>query len=70
MQLSMTDGGDNRARRWTADEVAREQRATERRLARARARGPQASVKEAAALARFANKVAAAAAAARRHAKP
>jgi hypothetical protein len=71
MQLSMSDGADhNRGRTWTADEVARERRATDSRLARARARGPEANVMESAALARFANKVAAAAAAARRHDDP
>jgi hypothetical protein len=48
-------------REWTAEEVAREQAAAGARVARARARGAEANVKEAAALARFANRVAAAA---------
>ncbi|MGH8733332.1 MAG: hypothetical protein ACREVB_06585 [Burkholderiales bacterium] len=52
---------------WTEREIERERAAAAWRLARARERGPGANVKAAGALARFANKVAAAAAAARRH---
>ena len=52
---------------WTEHETARERAAVDARMARARERGPEANLKEAAALARFANRVAAAAAAARRH---
>jgi hypothetical protein len=57
--------GDDRERRpagqWTAEEVAREQAATEARIAPARARGAETNLKESAALARFANRVVAAA---------
>lgn len=70
MEPSMSDSADSRRRRakeWTAQEVAREQAAGEARLVRARERGAEANLKEAAALARFANRVAAAAEAARRH---
>lgn len=70
MKPSMSDTADSGRRRageWTAQEVARERAATEARIARARARGAEANLKEAAALARFANRVAAAAEAARRH---
>lgn len=69
-RLSMSDGADSqRARRgaWTERELARERAAAAARMARAAKRGPEANVKEAAALARFANRVATAAAAARRH---
>jgi hypothetical protein len=69
MELTMSDGADSDRRRsgeWTAEEVAREQAAGRARVARARARGAEANVKEAAALARFANRVAAAAETARR----
>lgn len=52
---------------WTEHEIAREQAAAAARMARARERGPEANLKEVAALTLFANKVAAAAAAARRH---
>jgi hypothetical protein len=52
---------------WTEQETARERAAVEARMARTRERGPEANLKEVAALARFANRVAAAAAAARRH---
>ncbi|MGH2916979.1 MAG: hypothetical protein ACRDLS_00020 [Solirubrobacteraceae bacterium] len=51
---------------WTPEELARERAATQARLERARARGAEVNLKEAAALARFANKVAAAAEDARR----
>lgn len=70
MEPPMSEGADSTRRRageWTAQEVAREQAAGEARLVRARARGAEANLKEAAALARFANRVAAAAEAARRH---
>jgi len=70
MEPSMSDTADSRCRRaggWTAQEVARERAAGEARIARARARGAETNLKEAAALARFANRVAAAAEAARRH---
>lgn len=70
MTLSMSDRRERTARpagKWTPEEVAREQAAARARIARARARGPEANLKETAALARFANKVAAAAEAARRH---
>ena len=66
----MSNGAQSRSPRtgaWTEHEIAREQAAAAARMARARDRGPEANVKEAAALTRFANKVAAAAAAARRH---
>ena len=66
----MSNGAESRSPRtgaWTEDEIAREQAAAAARMGRARDRGPEANVKEAAALTRFANKVAAAAAAARRH---
>lgn len=53
---------------WTAEEVAREQAATRSRLARARDRGAAHNVRESAVLARFANRVAAAAESARRRA--
>lgn len=69
MKTSMSDTADSErgsAGEWTTQEVAREQAAGEARIVRARARGAEASVKEAAALARFANRVAAAAEAARR----
>lgn len=52
---------------WTEQEIARERAAQNARVAAARARGAEAAVKESAALARFANRVAAAAEAARRH---
>jgi hypothetical protein len=70
MNLSMSDGADRKRRpkgEWTSEEVAREQAADRARSARARARGAEANVHEAAALARFANRVAAAAEIARRH---
>jgi|AntDryMetagUQ255_1029468.scaffolds.fasta_scaffold10919_1 hypothetical protein len=70
MTFSMTERPDSRARpagQWTPEELAREEAATKARITLARARGAEANVKEAAALARFANKVAAAAEAARRH---
>jgi len=70
MKLSTSDAADTRRTRsgeWTPEEVAREQAASRARVARARARGPEANLKEAAALARFANRIAAAAEAARRH---
>lgn len=51
---------------WTAAEVAREEAATAERLARDRQRSPAANVHAAAALARFANRVADAAEKARR----
>jgi hypothetical protein len=69
MKRAMSDGADGERRRtgeWTAEEVARERAAAGARIARARARGAEANVKEAAALARFANRVAAAAETARR----
>ena len=69
-RLLMSDGVENKPSRpgaWTAQEIARERAAAAARVARARERGPEANLKEAAALARFANRVAAAAAAARRH---
>ena len=52
---------------WTEQEVARERAAAAARMGRAKSGEPEANLKEAAALARFANRVAAAAAAARRH---
>jgi len=52
---------------WTEEEIARERAAADARMTRARERGPEANLKEAAALSRFANRVAVAAAAARRH---
>lgn len=70
MQAVVSDVGDSKRKRtgqWTAEEVAREQAVGERRISRARARGAEANLKEAAALARFANRVAAAAETARRH---
>jgi hypothetical protein len=70
MKPSMSDRADRMRKptgEWTAEEVAREQEATSARNARARARGAEANVKEAAALARFANRVSAAAETARRH---
>lgn len=70
MELSMSEDADSKAKpagEWTAEEVAREQAAGEARLARARARGAEANLKQAAALARFANRVAAAAGSERRH---
>jgi len=64
----MGDAADSkRTGKWTPEEVAREQAASRARVARSRARGAEANLKEAAALARFANKVAAAAETARRH---
>jgi len=66
----MGDGAESQSARtgaWTEEEIERERAAHVARLERARERGPEANVKEAAALARFANKVAAAAAAAREH---
>jgi hypothetical protein len=69
-RLLMSEGAQSkpsRAGAWTAQEVARERAAAAARMARANERGPEANLKEAAALARFANRVAAAAAAARRH---
>jgi hypothetical protein len=68
MELRMSDGGGSERKRmgeWTPEEVAREQAAAGARIARARARGAEANVKEAATLARFANRVAAAAGIAR-----
>jgi hypothetical protein len=68
--MLMSDDGESKpapTRAWTEQEIARDRAATDARLKRARERGPKANLKEAAALARFANKVAAAAAAARRH---
>jgi hypothetical protein len=53
-------------REWTNDEVAREAAANRGRAARDRQAGPADNVKAAAALARFANRVADAAEAARR----
>jgi hypothetical protein len=69
MELRMSHGAGSERKptgEWTAEEVAREQAAEGARIARARARGAEANVKEAAALARFANRVAAAAEIARR----
>lgn len=69
MRLAMTEAADSTSRpvgEWTAQEVARQRAADQARLARARARGPEANLKQAAALARFANRVAAAAEPARR----
>lgn len=69
-RLLMSDGAESRNARpgaWTEQEIARERAAAAARAARARLRGPEANLKEAAALTRFANRVAAAAAAARRH---
>ena len=69
MGASMGKRGDREARPtgpWTAEEIAREQAAHAARIARARALGPEANIKQAAALARFANRVAAAAEQARR----
>ena len=51
---------------WTEDEVAREEAATRARVARDRKADPAENVRVAAALARFANRVADAAEAARR----
>jgi hypothetical protein len=67
---TMTDTSETQRPRpgaWTEQEVARERAAAAARTTRARERGPEANLKEAAALARFANRIAAAAAAARRH---
>ncbi len=69
-RLSMSDISETkrlRAGAWTEQEVARERAAADARATRARKRGAEANIKEAAALSRFANRVAAAAAAARRH---
>lgn len=66
----MSNGAESRrgpTGAWTEHEIARDRASAAARLARARQRGPEANLKQAAALARFANKVAAAAAAARRH---
>jgi hypothetical protein len=67
--VTSDDADTERAGRgtWTEKELARERAAAAARMTRARARGPEANLKEAAALSRFANRVAAAAAAARRH---
>ncbi len=56
-----------RAGAWTEEEIARDRAASDARMTRARERGPEANLKEAAALSRFANRIAAAAAVARRH---
>jgi hypothetical protein len=66
----MSNGADKNGKptgEWTSEEVAREKAARSARSARARARGAEANVQEAAALARFANRVASAAEIARRH---
>lgn len=69
MNLAMSERADNRRRQtaqWTPEEVAREQAVSNARIARARALGPETNVKQATALARFANRIAAAADSARR----
>lgn len=69
-RLVMSQASDTpRARSgvWTEEEIARERAAAVARMTRVRERGPEANLKGAAALSRFANRVAAAAAAARRH---
>jgi len=69
-RLVMSEASDTppaRPGEWTEEEIARERAAADARMTRARARGPEANLKDAAALSRFANRVAAAAAAARRH---
>ncbi len=62
----MTERGAMRRGRWTTEEIERENATTSNRLARDRAVGPADNVRAAAALARFANRVADAAAEARR----
>ena len=69
-RLLMSDSAERRNARpgaWTEQEIARERAAAAARTDRARKRGAEANLKEAAALTRFANRIAAAAAAARRH---
>jgi hypothetical protein len=61
----MTDQQSRPSGRWTAEEVAREEAAASARVARDRAAGPAENLRAAAALARFANRVADAAAARR-----
>jgi len=65
----MSQRADSRRRptaEWTPEEVAREQAVGKARIARARADGPEANVKQSSALARFANRIAAVADSARR----
>lgn len=61
----MTEADKRPIGQWTADEAAREEAATSARIERDRQLGAEQNVRAAAALARFANRVADAAASAR-----
>jgi hypothetical protein len=62
----MSEARSRPAGRWTDEEIAREESVTRARVARNRETGAAENVRAAAALARFANRVADAAASARR----